>query len=161
MKISSLSEIKKAVAQLSKEDILEVLNNVVKFSKENKELTHYLLFESDFEENYILKIKEEISLEFSKIDKRSWKTMKKTIQRILRNVKKYIKYSKKPTTEIELLLHFCSQLRKLNISSYSNQIILNIYIRQINTINKTLQKLHEDLQFDYKEEIEDAEEILK
>jgi hypothetical protein len=161
MKISSLSEIKKAVAQLSKEDILEVFNNVVKFSKENKELTHYFLFESDFEENYILKIKEEISLEFSKIDKRSWKTMKKTIQRILRSLKKYIKYSKKPTTEIELLLHFCSQLRKLNISSYSNQIILNIYIRQINIINKTLQKLHEDLQFDYKEEIEDAEEILK
>ena len=106
MKVASVSGLKKELVQQSKEDLVELLNAFIKYSKENKELLNYLLFEADFEENYIAKIKEEIGEEIDKIDSRSWKTMKKSIQRILRLLKKYIKYSKKAETEIELLLFY-------------------------------------------------------
>ena len=160
MKIASVSELKKEFNHLSNEDLIELLNNLVKFNKENKEYVHYLLLESDFEENYIQKIKEEIGNEFKLIDARSWKTMKKSIQRILKLLKKYIKFSKKPQTEIELLLFFCEKLRVYKTAMNRNPVIYNIYVRQVNTINKSIEKLHEDIQFDYREEIEEAMTIL-
>ena len=111
MKVASVSELKKEFNHLSTIELVELLNNLVKFNKENKEYVHYLLLESDFEANYIQKIKDELEVEFKSIDARSWKTMKKSIQRILRVLKKYIKFSKQPQTEIELLLYFCDKLR--------------------------------------------------
>lgn len=160
MKIASLSEIKKELNQLSNNELIDLLHKLSRYSKENKELLHYLLFETEFEDNYIEKIKKEITLEFSGIDKRSWKTMKKSIQRILRLLKKYIKYSKKPETEVELLLFFCLKLREFKTAIDRNPIVLAIYTRQINAIKKAMTKLHEDIQFDYKEELELAESIL-
>jgi len=160
MKTSSVSALKKELFQHSKEDLAELLNTFIKYSKENKELLHYLLFEADFEENYILTIKEEVGIEFDGIDSRSWKTMKKSIQRILRLLKKYIKYSKKPQTEIELLLFFCMRMRDLKIPLHRNTIILNIYKRQLNAIDKALLKLHEDLQYDYLHDIEEANALI-
>ena len=106
MKIASVSELKKEFKHLENDELIELLSNLMKYSKENKELLNYLLFEADYEENYISKIKEEISIAFQNIDSRSWKAMKKPIQRILKLVKKYIKYSKKPETEIELSIFF-------------------------------------------------------
>ena len=160
MKIASVTELKKEFNHLSNEDLIELLNKLIKFNKENKEFVHYLLLESDFEENYIQKIKEEITEEFKGLDARSWKTMKKSIQRILRLLKKYIKFSKSPQTEIELLLFFCEKLRFYKTAINRNPVIYNIYSRQINSINKAIEKLHEDIQFDYKEEIEIAMEVL-
>ena len=100
MKISSINTIKKELQLLPNEELVELLYKVSKYSKDNKELLHYYLFESDFEDNYIAKIKTEVDDLFSELDTRSWKTMKKSIQNIIRNLKKYIKFSKQPTTEI-------------------------------------------------------------
>lgn len=161
MKTASVSELKKELIHQSKEELIELVNKLSKYSKENKEFLNYLLFESDFEENYILKIKEEVGFEFDQMDTRSWKTMKKTIQRILKTLKRYIKYSKNKQTEIELLLFFCQKMRGLKFKLDRNPIILNIYKRQLNTINKALSTLHEDLQFDYKEELETAVSVIE
>jgi hypothetical protein len=160
MKIASVSVLKKELVHQSKEDLVELLNTFIKYSKENKELLNYLLFEADFEENYIAKIKEEIGEEFDGIDSRSWRTMKKSIQRILRLLKKYIKYSKKAETEIELLLFFCQRMNALRIPLSRNPIILNIYKRQLVAMDKALLTLHEDLQYDFKEGIEKANEVV-
>ncbi len=161
MKTASVSEIKKELLHYSKEELLEVLNKLSKYNKENKELLHYLLFEADFEGNYIQKIKEDIEIEFSGLDARSWKTMKKSIQRILRTIKKHIKYSKQKETEIELLLYFCQNMRELNIRLDRNPVILNIYKRQLIAVNKALLTLHEDLQYDFKESLEEAEAAIE
>lgn len=160
MKTASVSELKKELIHHSNEDLIELINKLVKYSKENKELLHYLLFEADFEEGYIQKIKDEIGVEFDALDTRSWKTMKKSIQRILRTIKKHIKYSKIKQTEIELLLFFCQRMRDLNVRLDRNPVILNIYKRQVNAINKALLTLHEDLQYDYLQEIEKAESVI-
>lgn len=162
MKIASVSELKKElIIHHSKEDVIELISKLIKYNKENKELLHYLLFEADFEEGYTQKIKEEIGEEFDNLNTRNWKTMKKSIQRILRTIKKHIKYSKVKQTEIELLLYFCQRMRELNIRLDRNPIILNIYKRQINAINKAVFALHEDLQYDYLKEIEIAESVIR
>lgn len=160
MKIASISELKKELIHHSKEDVIELISKLIKYNKENKELLHYLLFEADFEEGYTHKIKEEVGQEFDNMNTRNWKTMKKSIQRILRTIKKHIKYSKVKQTEIELLLYFCQRMRELNIRLDRNPIILNIYKRQINSINKAVYTLHEDLQYDYLKEIEIAESVI-
>ena len=159
MKIASVSELKKEFKHLENDELIVLLSNLMKYSKENKELLNYLLFEADYEENYISKIKEEISIAFENIDSRSWKTMKKPIQRILKFVKKYIKYSKKPETEIELLIFFCEQMRKVKLSFKRNPIVLNIYMRQITTIDKVMLSLHEDLRADFNEQIEKLKDL--
>ncbi|MBI1835640.1 MAG: hypothetical protein HYR91_00090 [Flavobacteriia bacterium] len=160
MKIASISEIKKELKQLDSEEQLDLIFQLMKFSKENKELLNYILFESIDEENYLQKIKHVIELEFDALDNRSWKTMKKSIQRILKLLKKQVKFSKNTETEIELLLYFCEKMRELKFALNRNPVILNIYIRQINAIDKALLKIHEDLRYDYQEELERAREIV-
>ena len=160
MKISSIKTIKKELQLLPNEELVELLYKVSKYSKDNKELLHYYLFESDFEDNYIAKIKTEVDDLFSELDTRSWKTMKKSIQKIIRNLKKYIKFSKQPTTEIELLLHFCKRLSGYPRVLERNIVVYNIYKRQIVTLEKVCSTLHEDLQYDYKGLIEEAKEVL-
>ena len=71
------------------------------------------------------------------------------LNKILTNTKKYIRFSKKKETEVELLLHFCSELKKIKPSMQGNVSLLNIFNRQIDLVRKTMMTLHEDLQYDY------------
>lgn len=156
MKIASVSDVKKELKHLEKEELTELLINLMKFSKDNKELLNYLLFEADFESNYVDKIKEEIGMYFDQMDSRSWKMAKKPLQKVVRLLKKYIKYSKKATTEIELLLYFCTRMKNTKLSMKRNPVVLNIYLRQLNAIDKAMLQLHEDLRIDYQDEVEEA-----
>ena len=53
-------------------------------------------------------VNEEVDLEFSKLNHTSVYYVEKSLRKILKNIKKYIRYSKKRETEAALLLHFCS-----------------------------------------------------
>lgn len=81
------------------------------------------------------------------------------MRKILRNIKKYARYSLKKETEVELLLHFCTVLKDFKPSVFKNVTLTNIYDRQILAIKKIVSNLHEDLQYDYNlllEQLEDA-----
>lgn len=155
MKAATVSELKKDLKQCSQEELLEICLSLSKFKKENKELLTYLLYESSDEDQFIENVKEETELLFSGINTSSYYLMKKTVRKIQRNVKKYIRYSKKKETEAELLIHFCAQMRKLRPSIARNQTLENIFLRQKAAIEKTVSNLHEDLQYDYLRELEE------
>jgi hypothetical protein len=125
-----------------------------KFKKENKELLTYLLFESSDEEAFIRGVKEEIESEFEQINTKSYFYIKKSVRKILRNTKKYIRYSKKKETEVELLLFFCETLKEMQPSYKNNVSLVNIFNRQIESIKRSIASLHEDLQFDYGMELD-------
>jgi hypothetical protein len=125
-----------------------------KFKKENKELLTYLLYEASDEAAYIEGVKREIEEEFEQINRKSYYFIKKSVRKILRNIKKYSRYSKKKETEVELLIFFCSELRKMRPSINNNVSLYNIYKRQIEAIKKTVSTLHEDLQYDYGMELD-------
>lgn len=154
MKVASVKELKDELKHRSKEELLDYCLQLSKFKKENKELLTYLLFDSLDEEEYIRKIKADVENQFQEIKTRNFYLIKKSVRKILKSIKKYIRYSKKKETEAELLLFFCSQLASLSPPIKRNTVLLNIYTRQLNMAKKAITLLHEDLQHDYELEIE-------
>ena len=110
MKAASLAQIKKELKLRSSQDIEELCLRLGRFKKENKELLTYLLFEADDEQGYITHIKETIDDEFNSITNTNFYYLKKSVRKILKNVKKYIRYSSDKETEVAILLHFCERL---------------------------------------------------
>ncbi len=153
MVVASLSNIKKELNTHPKEELVNLCLELAKFKKENKELLNYLLFEAGNESKYIDAIKTEVKEEFKEINKTNLYLAKKTIRRILRLVKKYIKYSGNKETEVELLIFFCQQVKNTKLKIENSKVLLNLYQRQIDNIRKAQLKLHEDLQYDYEESI--------
>jgi hypothetical protein len=157
MKAASVSNIKKELKHRSPEELLEICLRLSKFKKENKELLTYLLYEIDNEAAYIESIKAEIDQQFSEINKSSYYFIKKSVRKILRNIKKHSRYSTKKETEVELLIYFCTVLKDMTPSIKRDQTLYNIYLRQIEVIKKIISTLHEDLQYDYNLELEELE----
>lgn len=153
MKAASIKEIKTELSELSPEKLIELCLDLAKYKKENKELLTYLLFEAHDESTYIKDVKSEMDELFKEINKSNTYLAKKSIRKILRITNKHVKYSGNKQTEVELLLYFCKKVKKLNIPLYSNTALGNLYIRQVQKIRKSLASLHEDLQFDYLEEV--------
>src|SRR6056297_1426300 len=149
MKAATVVQIKKELQQRNPEELLELCLRLSKFKKENKELLTYLLFESDYETGYIEGLKTEIDQEFASINTNSYYYIKKSVRKILRNVKKYIRYSGNKETEVDLLLYFCKKLKELKPSITRNTTLLNLYERQLLYIEKKITLLHADLQYDY------------
>ena len=154
MKIASVKELKDELKHRSKEELLEYCLQLSKFKKENKELLTYLLFDSTDEEEYIRQIKADMDDQFQEINTKNFYLIKKSVRKILKSIKKYIRYSKKKETEVELLLYFCSKLINLKPSIKRNTTLLNLYTRQLNMAKKAIGMLHEDLQYDYELELE-------
>lgn len=155
MKTARISQLKKELNYRSKEELLELCLRLSKFKKENKELLTYLLYEIDDEAGYIDGIKLEIGVQFEMINTKSYFYIKKSVRKILRMVKKYIRYSKNKETEVELLLYFCKVLKEMKPSMYGNVSLQNIFNRQILLIKKIVASLHEDLQYDYEMELKE------
>ncbi len=157
MKAVSVVTIKKELQHRSTEELMALCLRLAKFKKENKELLTYLLFESHDESGYIETVKQEIDEQFENINTDSYFYIKKSVRKILRNIKKYARYSLKKETEVELLLYFCYTLKDFEPSIKRNVTLTNIYERQILMIKKIVATLHEDLQYDYNQELETLE----
>jgi len=155
MKTATVRELKQELNNQSHSELLELCLRLSKFKKENKELLTYLLYEVDHEEGFIEGVKNEIEEQFTLININSYFYIKKSVRKILRMVKKYIRYSKNKETEVELLLYFCYELKKMRPSMKNNVSLFNIFNRQIDLIRKTVAGLHEDLQYDYEMELND------
>jgi hypothetical protein len=149
MKAATVVQIKKELQFKSQEDVMQLCLRLARFKKENKELLTYLLFESDSEESYIETVKEEMDAMFAEININSYFYIKKSVRKILRTVKKYIRYSGNKATEVELLLYFCEKLKSFRPSIQRNTTLKNLYQRQLDYIEKKIPALHEDLQHDY------------
>jgi hypothetical protein len=149
MKAATVKELKQELNQRSPKELLELCLRLSRFKKENKELLTYLLFEAENEDAYITSIKAEMDEQFAQINTRSYYYIRKSIRKILTSVKKYIRYSLKKETEVELLLYFCSKLKNFSPPIKRNTTLRNMYNRQIASVKKTLPTLHEDLQYDY------------
>lgn len=154
MKIASLSNIKKELKNLPPEVLQDVITRLAKYKKDNKELLSYLLFEAYNEDEYIRQVKEEIDLEFMSLNRSSFYLAKKTIRKVLKTTKKHIRFSGKKETEIELLLYFCKKLKDSRLNYKRSRVVFNIYLTQVKRIQKVISMLHEDLQYDYREELE-------
>jgi hypothetical protein len=153
VKAASIKDLKLELSGRSKGELLDLCLHLSKYKKENKELLTYLLYEASDEPAYIMGVKGEIVQLFEQVNRRNYHLAIKSVRKILRTIKKYIQYSKKKETEVELLICFCGELKKLRPSIKEHIVLFNIYKRQIETIKKAINSLHEDLQFDYEIEL--------
>jgi hypothetical protein len=158
MKTATVRELKQELTYKTDIELVELCLRLSKFKKENKELLTYLLYEADNEEEYIINVKRNIDQEFSEINTSSYYFIKKSVRKVLRNTKKYIRYSKKKETEVELLLYFCEVLKQMKPSYKRNTVLINLLDRQISIVKKKVSAMHEDLQYDYEREIEKIED---
>jgi hypothetical protein len=153
MKAVSIKELKEELTNYTPKELRDLCLRLARFKKENKELLTYLMFESSDEVLYIKGIKREVDEQFELINRKSQYLIKKSFRKILRTLRKYARYSSRKETEVELLVYFCSKLRKFNPSIKKNTGLENFYNKQIEAIRKKITLLHEDLQFDYGTEL--------
>jgi hypothetical protein len=154
LKTQSLNDLKKELLFLPPAELVKIILRLSKYKKENKELLAYLLFDSNYEPEYINRVKEEIGTMFTEINRGTLYFAKKSIRKILRITNKYIRYSGEKRTEVELRIFYCSLLRKSGIPIESSTALRKIFDGQLEKIGKALSTLHEDLQHDYGEEIQ-------
>ena len=153
MRSASVHELKQELLNLPATELTELCLRLAKYKKENKELLTYLLFEAHDEMGFVQSIKKEIDEEFAQINHNNLYYVKKTLRKILRIINKHIRYTGSSQATVELLIYFLQSIKEAGIPIQKNTIIANLYKGQLEKINKTLQSLHEDLQYDYSRSI--------
>ena len=158
MKPATISQLKKTLETKGEKELLEIVLRLARFKKENKELLSYLLFLAEDEEDFKQEVKHMISEEFKNINTSSYYFIKKSVRKILRYTRKFIRYSGDKQTEAELLIFFCSELAQMRPSYTGNIALRNLMARQVQAIKQAVKKLHEDLQHDLLQELAEIQQ---
>ena len=153
MKAVTVKELRKGLDKLTPKELRELCLRLSKFKKENKELLTYILFESADEASFTESVKSEIDRQFNEINRRNISSIKKGFRKILLNTRRNIRYSQDKTTEINLLIYFCKKVREFTPSVRNNLRLRKIYDLQLETILNKVSLLHEDLKYDYDNEL--------
>ena len=155
MKSASISDIKKELQTLSPSEVMQYCMRLAKYKKDNKELLNYLLFEAHDEVDFIKNMKQEIDLQFAEMNASNTYLAKKSLRKILRITNKHIKFSGHAQTAAELLIYFCASLKSSGIPINTSTALSNLYQMQLKKINKIIETMHEDLQYDYRKDLEE------
>jgi hypothetical protein len=78
---------------------------------------------------------------------------RKSVRKILKMTNKYIRFSGIKQTEVELLMYFCRKLIQSRLGMKESTALMKLFAAQMQKITKAISMLHEDLQFDYGEEL--------
>lgn len=154
MKAASIQELKKELAELPQPRLVELCLRLSRYKLENKELLSYLLFESHDLQGFTASVKAFIDEEFSVQLKSHPYFIKKHLRKVLRFINKQIKYTGSKQVEVELLLHFCMKVKKADIRVGESVALTKLYLQQVKKIEKSIALQHEDLQYDYKRQLE-------
>jgi len=149
MNTASISEIKQELSTLSATELLALCIRLSKYKKENKELLNYLLFEVNDEQAFVEMVKNSITNDFETVNKVNLYFAKKTIRKILKIANKHIKYTASKEVEVQVLMHFCTTMELSGIPFKKNIALSNLYQSQLKKIEKVINSMHEDLQYDY------------
>ncbi len=157
MKTATIHELKQELQEVAPARLLELCLRLAKFKKENKELLTYLLFESHNEEAYINSIRLVIDEGFDDLPRGSLYLVKKSLRKILRITNKYVRYTGSRQAEAALLIYFCRKMKNSGIEIQKSTVLTNLYQQQLKKIGGAIESLHEDLQFDFRQEVEELQ----
>lgn len=149
MKIASLAELKKELKYLNEKELYEIILELSKFSTDNKAYLFFKLFEKENPRIFVEMVKEELEFEFQNANTRNYHFAKKSAQTIRRKLNKNLKLSKDKTAQIELILFFCKNLKDYGYLQFHHPVVTNLFDIQLGKARKLIEKLHEDLQYDY------------
>ena len=154
MKAASLADIKRELKACDSEQLLAICLRLGRFKKDNKELLTYLLFEASDEQGYISLLQEQIDDMMDEVNMSHLYYVKKGLQKIVRQLNKSLRYSGQKQTEVEVRMYFCKRIKASGIAIERHTTINNLYHRELKRIDKALGALHEDLQADYRHELQ-------
>ena len=149
MEIPSLAEVKKDLSYLSEKELITLITDLAKFSRDNKAFLYFKLNERDQPNLFVDSVKEELDEAFQTANTKNYHLGKKAAQGIRRKLNKALKFSKNKEDQVELLLYFCEQLKKYGYLKYQHPILQSLFLKQTEKIQKNIAALHEDLQYDY------------
>jgi len=149
MNIPSLAALKKELSYLEEKELINLLLDLSKFTRDNKAFLYFKLNEKDQPSLFVDTVKEELDELFQKANTTSFYLSKKSAQTIRRKLNKALKFNKNKEDQVELLLYFCEQLQKYGYLKYQHPILQSLFLRQVEKIQKSIAALHEDLQYDY------------
>jgi hypothetical protein len=159
MKAAKISELKKELAKLDHDELFDVCVRLAKFKVESKELLTYLLMKADNEIGYADELCDEIDASFNALSmngagaRGSGRIHKKTLRKIVRWMDKSLRFSGDKETELQVRIHFCRQIKEKRISFGGCRVSANLYATQLKKIDKAIEKVHPDLQFDYNHQL--------
>ncbi len=149
MKAATISQLKKELAQLDHFELLEVCIRLAKFKVESKELLTYLLTKAEDEIGYANELCDEIDEYLNE----PGKIHKKTLRKVVRWMDKSLRFSGDKETELQVRIHFCRRIKDKRISFGNCRVSANMYTTQLKKIDKVIDKVHPDLQFDYNQQM--------
>ena len=158
MKSASINELKATLKTMSQPQLAELCLKLARFKKENKELLTYLLYEADDLPAYLNAVKKELEDEMAAINTGNLHWVKKSMRKVLRLLNKHIRYTKSKMAEAELRLHFCLLLKNFRVSILKSSALSNLYHSQVKKIEVALKGMHEDLERDYRVQLEALQE---
>lgn len=156
----SIKNFKDELKHLDSKELADLLIKLTRFKAESKEYLGFLLFQSHDIQSFVVQVKAEIDKEFLVINTDSPFYVKKSLRKILRKIRLYSRYTGQKENEIEWLLYFCRNLGSLDKSLMRNHQLQKIYNLQLETIAKKISTVHEDLQYDFRLELEELKEFL-
>jgi hypothetical protein len=144
-----LQDIKKELQHLNSVQLAALCLRLARYKKDNKELLAYLLFAADDEEVFIEHSVYEVSMMFYIMPSQAFNAVK-VLRKILRLITKLSRFSGSKNVEIRLLIGFCNNYLEYIDRRVSYKPLRTIFTRQMEKIAKLIDKLHEDLQADYR-----------
>ncbi|TWU49133.1 hypothetical protein [Rubripirellula reticaptiva] len=157
MKAATVSELKKALVRLDHDDLLDACLRLAKFKVDNKELLTYLLMKSADEQAYAREVCDDIDEQIPP----ARSIHKKTMRKIVRSMEKCLRYSGDKETELHVRIHFCREFVDRGIRFGNCRVSANMYAAQMKKIEKAIDKVHPDLQFDFRHEMQGLESLLR
>lgn len=154
MKSASIQELKATLKTMPQAQVVELCLRLARFKKDNKELLTFLLFEADDLPAYITAVKKDVDSELAGINTASAYWAKKSLRKVLRLLNKHIRYTGSKTAEAELRMHFCEGLKRLPGALFRSPAVSNLYYGQLKKAEAALKGMHEDLQRDYRLQLE-------
>ncbi|MBK7214987.1 MAG: hypothetical protein IPH88_17195 [Bacteroidales bacterium] len=159
METASLNEIRKAFGSLSPKEMAELCLRLGRYKKENKELITYILYYECDPSGFLRAVKNETNTQIAAINRSNNYYILKGIRKIIRMLDKYSHFAAKKEIEAEMHIYLWKSLRENGIWIPSQGTLRNLFERQFLKIKKSISELHEDLQFDYGEELKELRKL--
>ncbi len=153
-----LKELKRQLENLQQREVVNYCLKLARYKHDNKDFLHYLIFESADPGAFSKRLREEVDAGFALLDReKNLFFTKKGLRKILRMVIRYGRYAADPALTCEWLLYFCRKLKESGIPFEESPVLMNMYRNQLKKAEKLMDTMHEDMQFDYKDELKELQ----
>jgi hypothetical protein len=157
MYTAGVREIRQELEAQSPKELINIIQRLARFKKENKELLTFLLFEAHDLDGHLAAVREELLTSMLDIQPERIYLAKKTVRKTLRIANKHIRLIGSKAAEAEIRLHVCRLLQQSGLPIERNPVLQRIFQTQMRTARKAIDTLHEDLQWELLREADKLE----